>query len=100
MGHEMRRMLNVYSLCQRPLPYPHPASALAFDQYGQLSDQLEQELALRDRAETLATEVSHVTTEGFIQDFLLGGGSTLRINKTPTPPPQEICFGYSGFWYM
>ena len=32
-------------------------SALAFDQYGELSDQLEQESAMRERAETFATQV-------------------------------------------
>ena len=34
------------------------ASQLAFDQYGQLSEQLETESALRERAESVATQVS------------------------------------------
>ena len=33
------------------------ASLLAFDQYGQLSAQLETESALRERAESVATQV-------------------------------------------
>lgn len=33
------------------------ASQLAFDQYGQLSEQLETESALRERAESVATQV-------------------------------------------
>ena len=37
------------------------ASRLAFDQYGQISEQLEQESALRERAETLATQVHTLT---------------------------------------
>lgn len=40
-----------------PLSLPLSVSALAFDQYGQLSEQLEQESAMRERAETLATQV-------------------------------------------
>ena len=36
----------------------YAASLLAFDQYGQLSAQLETENALRERAETVATQVS------------------------------------------
>ena len=36
------------------------ASQLAFDQYGKLSEQYEQESALRERAESMATEVSEV----------------------------------------
>jgi hypothetical protein len=36
------------------------ASQLAFDQYGQLSEQFEQESALRERAESMATEVGTV----------------------------------------
>lgn len=39
------------------LPLSLTVSALAFDQYGQLSEQLEQESAMRERAETLATQV-------------------------------------------
>jgi len=34
-------------------------SVLAFDQYGQLSEQLEQESAMRERAETMATQIVH-----------------------------------------
>lgn len=37
--------------------FSFPASLLAFDQYGQLSDQLETESALRERAESVATQV-------------------------------------------
>lgn len=40
-----------------PSSLPLSVSALAFDQYGQLSEQLEQESAMRERAETLATQV-------------------------------------------
>ena len=43
--------------------FTHTASALAFDQYGQLSEQLEQESAMRERAETMATQVhTHTVT--------------------------------------
>ena len=53
------------------------ASALAFDQYGQLSEQLEQESAMRERAETMATQVHTVyTCPGFF--------TALKGHATPT----------------
>ena len=39
-------------------PPPLTASSRAFDEFGKISEQLEQETALRERAETMATEVS------------------------------------------
>ena len=43
-----------------PPPFPSSlqiASSRAFDEFGKISEQLEQETALRERAETMATEV-------------------------------------------
>ena len=41
-------------------------SVLAFDQYGQLTEQLEQESAMRERAETLATQVYPLQSQSII----------------------------------
>ena len=48
------------------------ASQLAFDQYGQLSEQFETESALRERAESVATQVRqfHNTTTSLGTGFI------------------------------
>ena len=48
---------SLFHFCSPSLHTSLTVSALAFDQYGELSQQLEQESAMREKAETFATQV-------------------------------------------
>lgn len=85
-------LLCVYCVCV--YVFPCTASAKAFDQYGKLTEDLEEQMEMRERAETMALEVLQYTYMCYYVCNLFFSSPSLPSPLTPSlllsllyPPP-------------